>query len=129
MKLLERLMTKDQTCIVTDTRYTPRWDGKDPTRCKGDLAFYCNNQKIAEELKRWAETREEEDCPRCTDDVIEPQFAEMLYNFAEELHLRKSRRPEEVETEASVGTEEAQTEEEINPIDEVYGPEDEVVRE
>ena len=75
-------------------------------------------------MKVWSEVRSEEgEAPRCIEDVNEPEFAEMLYSFAEELHLDKC-----VDT-AFVGTEEAQAEEEVNPIDEVYGPEDEAIYE
>ena len=59
-------------------------------------------------MKDWSEVRSEEgEAPRSTEDVSEPDFAEMLYSFAEEVHLDKC-----VDA-AFVGTEEAQAAEKL----------------
>ena len=39
-----------RTCVVADSRHTDRWSGLEPALCRGDLAFYCNDKGISDEL-------------------------------------------------------------------------------
>ena len=81
-------MKAGKTCIVADARHTDRWTGVDPTLCKGDLAFYCNDKGICSELTQWARERDNGN-PRCTDDLDESQFADVLAGLAESHHMDK----------------------------------------
>ena len=56
-----------RTCIIADTRHTGRWTKDNPTLCRGDLAFQCNDKGISNELVEWARKRDNGN-PRCTDD-------------------------------------------------------------
>ena len=107
-----------RTCIIADTRHTDRWKDLEPQCCRGDLAFYCNNDGISTELVEWAKRQDNEDCPRSVDDLTEVQFADVLSGLAEAHHLDKC------VDEAFVGTEEASAETETPIIDAVIGPED-----
>ena len=91
-----------RTCIIADTRHTDRWKDLEPQYCRGDLAFYCNNDGISTELVEWAKRQDNEDCPRSVDDLTEVQFADVLSGLAEAHHLDKC-----VDA-AFVGTEEAE---------------------
>lgn len=109
---------KGRTCIVADVRHTNRWRDLTPTLCRGDLAFHCNDKDICEELVGWAKARENGD-PRCTDDLEEVQFADVLAGLAETHHIDKC-----VDA-ALTGTEEAAAEAEPRIIDAAFGKEDE----
>ena len=63
---VDQLIDKGKTVIVADTLNTSRWDacGMEPVRCRGDLAFYCNDDGIAQQLKDWAHEKEG-GVPRC----------------------------------------------------------------
>ena len=54
----EEQMQSGRTCVIADTRHTERWCGIEPTLCRGDLAFYCNDKAIQDELVEWARCRE-----------------------------------------------------------------------
>ena len=108
-----------KTCIIADTRHTDRWSGIDPTLCRGDLAFYCNDTGIGKELLEWAKERDNGN-PRCTDDLEETQFADVLAGLAETHHLDKC-----VDA-AFAGTEEAAAEAEAPVvIDGIFSSADE----
>ena len=109
-----------RTCILADSRHTDRWSGVSPTLCKGDLAFYCNDEGIRSELTEWAKERDNGN-PRCTDDLGEAQFADVLAGLAESHHLDK------LVDAAFAGTEEAAAEAEPRIIDGINGPEDRAV--
>ena len=111
-------MKAGKTCIVADTRHTDRWSGVAPTLCRGDLAFHCNDTGVMKELVEWAKERDNGN-PRCTDDLEETQFADVLAGLAESHHLDKC-----VDA-AFVGTEEAAAETEAPVIDGIFSPEDE----
>ena len=70
------------------------------------------------ELVAWAKERDNGN-PRCTDDLEETQFADVLAGLAESHHLDKC-----VDA-AFVGTEEAAAETEAPVIDGIFRPEDE----
>ena len=106
-----------RTCILADTRHTDRWTGVSPTFCRGDLAFYCNDKGICSELTEWAKERDNGN-PRCTDDLGEAQFADVLAGLAESHHLDK------LVDAAFAGTEEAAAEADPRIIDAIHGPED-----
>jgi hypothetical protein len=122
-------MKAGKTCVIADSRHTDRWSGCEPALCRGDLAFHCNDSGITKELVEWARIRDNGN-PRCTDDLAEPQFADVLSGLAESHHLDKC-----VDA-AFVGTEEATAENKEaiaennetirEAIDAVYGPEDEL---
>jgi hypothetical protein len=107
-----------KTCIIADTRHTVRWTDTNPTLCRGDLAFYCNNKDISNELVEWAKYRDNGN-PRCTDDLGDAQFADVLAGLAESHHIDKC-----VDA-AFAGTEEAAAESDQHVIDAVNEPEDE----
>jgi hypothetical protein len=113
----EDQMKAGKTCVIADTRHTDRWTGVSPTLCKGDLAFYCNHTEIIGELVSWAKARDNGN-PRCTDDLEEPEFADVLAGLAEAHHMDKC-----VDA-AFVGTEEAAAEPKTPGIDGIFGPED-----
>ena len=107
---------------MADTRHTSRWSNDElydttVTRCKGDLAFHCNNKEITDELVHWAK-RKDNGYPRSVDDLEEVEFADILSGLAEAHHIDRC-----VDA-AFVGTEEAAAEADKNPIDGCYGPED-----
>jgi hypothetical protein len=115
-------MDAGRTCIVADTRHTSRWSsvGEGPALCRGDLAFHCNNKNMCNELVEWAKERDNGN-PRCTDDLEETQFADVLAGLAECHHMDKC-----VDT-AFVGTEEAAAEADPHVFDGIFGPEDEAL--
>ena len=78
----------------------------------------CNDPGITSELTEWAKSRDNGN-PRCTDDLTEVPFADVLAGLAESHHLDKC-----VDA-AFAGTEEAAAEAEPKIIDAVYGHEDE----
>ena len=115
----EEQIKAGRTCVIADTRHTDRWEQIDPTKCKGDLAFHCNDTNVRRELVEWARVRDNGN-PRCTDDLGETQFADVLAGIAEAHHLDKC-----VDA-AFVGTQEAADEEQKEVLDAIYGPEDEM---
>ena len=84
----EEQMQSGRTCVIADTRHTERWCGIEPTLCRGDLAFYCNDKAIQDELVEWARCRENGN-PRCTDDLEQTEFADVLAGLAECHHIDK----------------------------------------
>ena len=112
----EKQMKSGRTCIVADTRHADRWTGVEPTRCRGDLALHCNDQEICSELVEWAKSKDH-GYPRCTNDLEEVEFADILAGLAEAHHLDKC-----VDA-AFAGTEEAAAETPL--MDGIFGPEDE----
>jgi hypothetical protein len=115
---VDEQMTAGKTCVIADTRHTDRWSGVGPTLCRGDLAFHCNNKEITKELVEWAKKRDNGN-PRCTDDLQETQFADVLAGLAESHHMDMC-----VDA-AFVGTEEFSAETDPRIIDGIFGPEDE----
>ena len=115
----EEQMKVGKTCIIADTRHSERWEshGCAPARCKGDLAFVCNNKAMTEELLSWARSRDNGN-PRCVEDLSEPQFADVLAGIAEAHHMDKC-----VDA-AFVNTDEANAEEPENPLDGILTAED-----
>ena len=75
-------MKSGRTCIIADSRHTDRWTNVEPTCCKGDLAFHCNNKEMRSELIEWAKAKDNGN-PRCADDVEELQFADVLAGLAD----------------------------------------------
>ena len=116
---LEAEKDRGRTCILADTRNTTRWDIQEEcghdyetlVKCRGDLAFRINDKDILNELDEWARERDNGN-PRCTDDLSENQFADILSGIAEAKHLDKC-------VDATfVGTEEAKAEEDpVKAID------------
>jgi len=111
-------MKAGRTCIIADTRHSDRWANVSPTLCRGDLAFHCNDKGISSELIEWAKKRDNGN-PRCTDDLEEMQFADVLAGLAESHHIDKC-----ADT-VFVGTDEAAAEADPKIIDAVIGQEDE----
>jgi hypothetical protein len=109
-------MQLGRTCVIADTRHTERWTGTTPTKCRGGLAFVCNDAGISHGLTEWARERDNGN-PRCTEDLNEAEFADVLAGLAETHHLDKC-----VDA-AFAGTEEAAAE--AIPIDGIFGREDE----
>ena len=99
IKFTEKQVGKGKTCVIADTRHTIRWKGIDPV-CRGDLAFYCNDPSVSGEPYKWAKERENGN-PRCTDDLEETDFADVLAGITEAHHMNKCVNA------AFVGTEEA----------------------
>ena len=117
---VDQLMSKGKTVIVADTLNTSRWNNRSmqPVRCRGDLAFYCNDLHIAQQLKDWAHEKEG-GVPKCVEDLEEVEFADMLGGIAEEHHLDNSMH------DAFVGAEEDREEAGgRNPIDSATNEED-----
>ena len=115
---LQSQMTTGRTCVLADTRFTDRWLDSEPTPCKGDLAFLCNNEHVTQELVKWA-SRRDDGSPRCTEDLLEAELAEFIAGLAEERHLDLC-----VDA-AFVGTEEAYAERDSSAIDGILDPSDE----
>ena len=82
-------------------------------RSRGDPAFVCDDAGMRDELTSWAKTRDNGN-PRCTDDLDQPEFADLLADLAETHHLGKC-----VDA-AFVGTEEAYAEAFLACIDDVF---------
>ena len=90
LSFADEQMKSGNTCIIADTRHSSRWYDRDPVLCRGDLAFYCNDTQIANELVEWAESNDIGN-PRSVDDLNEPEFADMLSGIAESHHLDKNK--------------------------------------
>ena len=118
MNFAKDQMDSGRTCIIADSRHAERWKDLDPALCRGDLAFHCNDSGITSELTEWAKVRDNGN-PRCTDDLTEVPFADVLSGLAESHHLDKC-----VDA-AFAGTEEAAAGTEPKIIDAVFGLEDE----
>ena len=114
-------MDSGRTCIIADSRHAERWTDLEPTLCKGDLAFHCNDPGITSELTEWAKSRDNGN-PRCTDDLTEVPFADVLAGIAESHHLDKC-----VDA-AFAGTEEAAAEADPKIIDAVLAQKMKVLR-
>jgi len=112
-------MKAGKTCITMDVRHTDRWSETEPVLCRGDMAFHCNDDGISKELKEWAREKDNGN-PKCTDDLSDAQFADVLAGLAESHHLDKCVNA------AFVGSEEmAAEQDDADVIDGIYGPEDE----
>ena len=109
-----------RTCITADTSYTARWSTK-PTLCKGDLAFYCSDPHITNELLEWAKEKDNGN-PCCIEDLRDTKFADIIGGIAEAHHLDRC-----VDI-AFVSTEEADAES-LVPIDAIDDPKDEAAQE
>ena len=114
MANIDKLATQDRCVVVADTLNTSRWHerGYEPIRCRGDLAFYCSDKDVADQLANWADKKDNGN-PRCVEDLEETEFADVIREIAEELHLDKSMH------QAFVGTEESAAEPISIPIDSV----------
>ena len=77
MEYVEHLRDQGRTCVVADTQGTARWKNLTPTPCRGDLSFYCNHSTILDELVKWA-ARRDNGYPRCTADLLELEFADLI---------------------------------------------------
>ena len=58
--LANEQMKSGRTRIIADSRHTNRWIDLDPSLCRGDLAFHCNDEGIRNELGVGKETRQRE---------------------------------------------------------------------
>ena len=88
------------------------------SRCRGDLAFFCSQTSIAEELTDWARSSVH-GYPRSEESLEEQEFADVLMGIVEQFHLEYSTYA------AFMGTEEEreETAEPRVPIDAMDGEE------
>ena len=87
--------------ITADTRNNVRWKerGLTPSLCTGDLAFHCDDKRVETSLVRWSSDLDN-GYPRCTEQLGDPDFIEILQGVVEDFHIERST------CSAFVGTEE-----------------------
>ena len=65
--MLDKQQQLGRTCVIADTRHNARWANQSNVFLgRGDIAFKCEDKNIANELTKWAESRDNGN-PRCAD--------------------------------------------------------------